>query len=129
MRVIKLRDGSAIFLEEDIDISRLLGSNKRFIKIGNMIINRADITAVVSKEQYDSMVRQASGLVLTSQGWLGRKEYERNSFLKICIPEELLVTKDYLKLKETKLKETKLKETKLKETKLKETKLKELKNE
>ena len=102
MKVIKLRDGSAIFLEDGININRFLASNKRFIKIGNMVINRADITAVVNKEQYDSMVRQASGLVLTSQGWLGRKEYERNSFLKICIPEELLVTKDYLKLKEPK---------------------------
>lgn len=102
MKVIKLRDGSAIFLEENVDINRLLGSNKRFVRIGNMIINRADITAVVDKEQYDAMVRQASGLVLTSQGWLGRKEYERNSFLNICIPEELLITKDYLKLKEPK---------------------------
>jgi len=102
MKVIKLRDGSAIFLEDGININRFLASNKRFIKIGNMVINRADITAVVDKEQYDAMVRQASGLVLTSQGWLGRKEYERNSFLNICIPEELLITKDYLKLKEPK---------------------------
>lgn len=117
MRVIKLRDGSAIFLEEDVDISRLLGSNKRFVRIGNMIINRADITAVVDKEQYDAMVRQASGLVLTSQGWLGRKEYERNSFLNIQIPEELLITKKYLELKEKRLEETKLKELKLKEVK------------
>jgi hypothetical protein len=51
MKVIKLRDGSAIFLEDGININRFLASNKRFIKIGNMVINRADITAVVDKEQ------------------------------------------------------------------------------
>lgn len=112
MKVIKLRDGSAIFLEENVDINRLLGSNKRFVRIGNMIINRADITAVVDKEQYDTMIKQANGMVLTSQGWLSREDYKRNSFLNIQIPEELLITKDYLKLKETKLKETKLKELK-----------------
>lgn len=112
MKVIKLRDGSAIFLEENVDINRLLGSNKRFVRIGNMIINRADITAVVDKEQYDAMVRQANGMVLTSQGWLSKEDYKRNSFLNIQIPEELLITKKYLELKEVKLKETKLKELK-----------------
>jgi len=112
MKVIKLRDGSAIFLEENVDINRLLGSNKRFVRIGNMIINRADITAVVDKEQYDTMIKQANGMVLTSQGWLSKEDYKRNSFLNIQIPEELLITKKYLELKEVKLKETKLKELK-----------------
>ncbi len=91
MKVIKLRDNSAIFLEKDVDLDVLLGSNKRFIKIGDMVINRADITAVVSKDQYDSMVRQSNGLVLTSQGWMGRREYSNNGFLRIQIPEELYV--------------------------------------
>ena len=91
MKVIKLRDNSAIFLEKDVDLDVLLGSNKRFIKIGDMVINRADITAVVSKDQYDSMVRQSNGLVLTSQGWMGRREYSNNGFLRIQIPEELYI--------------------------------------
>lgn len=91
MKVIKMRDNSAIFLEKDIDIDVLLGSNKRFIKIGDMVINRADITAVVSKEQYDTMVKQSNGLVLTSQGWMGRREYAQNSFLRVAIPDEMRI--------------------------------------
>jgi len=98
MKVIKMRDNSAIFLEKDIDIDVLLGSNKRFIKIGDMVINRADITAVVSKEQYDTMVKQSNGLVHTSQGWMGRREYASNSFMKIKVPEEMLIRDDKEKL-------------------------------
>jgi len=100
MKVIKMRDGSAIFLDKDINIEVLLGSNKRFIKIGDMIINRADITAVVNKEQYDVMVKQSNGMVLTSQGWLSRREYAQNSFLNICIPEEMVIGEDTKKLKD-----------------------------
>lgn len=86
-----MRDNSAIFLEKEIDIDVILGSNKRFIKIGDMVVNRADITAVVNKEQYDSMVKQSNGSVLTSQGWMSKREYSNNSFLKIHIPESLYV--------------------------------------
>lgn len=93
-----MRDNSAIFIDKDIDIDMLLGSNKRFIKIGDMIINRADITAVVSKEQYDTMVKQSNGSVLTSQGWMSKREYSNNSYLKIQIPEELYLGSDVKKL-------------------------------
>lgn len=50
MKIIKLRDGSAIYVNGEINIDMILGSNKRFIKLGDMIINRADITAIVSKQ-------------------------------------------------------------------------------
>lgn len=92
MKVIKMRDNSAIFIDKEIDIEMVLGSNKRFIKIGDMIINRADITAVVSKEQYDTMVKQSNGMILTSQGWYGRREYAQNSHLRIRVPDEMLVS-------------------------------------
>lgn len=92
MKVIKMRDNSAIFIDKEIDIEMVLGSNKRFIKIGDMIINRADITAVVSKEQYDTMVKQSNGMILTSQGWYGRREYTQNSHLRIRVPDEMLVS-------------------------------------
>lgn len=87
-----MRDNSAIFIDKEIDIEMVLGSNKRFIKIGDMIINRADITAVVNKEQYDTMVKQSNGMVLTSQGWYSRREYAQNSFLRIQIPDEMLIS-------------------------------------
>jgi hypothetical protein len=102
MKVIKMRDNSAIFVDKDIDIDTILGSNKRFIKIGNMIINRVDITAVVSKEQYDTMVKQSNGMILTSQGWMGKREFANNSFLNIQIPEEMRVTNDYKELEDIK---------------------------
>lgn len=86
-----MRDNTAIFIDKEVDIDMILGSNKRFIKIGDMIINRADITSVISKEQYDVMMKQKNGMVLTSLGWLGRKEYQNNGFLKIQVPEELVV--------------------------------------
>jgi hypothetical protein len=44
------------------------------------------------------MTRQKNGMVLTSQGWMGRREYQANGFLKIQVPEELLVTDKNLKL-------------------------------
>lgn len=94
MRVIKMRDGAAIYIEKDFDIDSVLGSNKRFIKIGDMIINRADITAVVSKEQYDIMVKQSMGMVYTNDGWMGKQEYKQNSFRKAFAPEELTVFKE-----------------------------------
>lgn len=107
MKVIKLRDGSAIFLEENVDINRLLGSNKRFVRIGNMIINRADITAVVNKEQFEDMMKLKNGMVLTSQGWLSSKEYQSNSFLKVQIPESLVVDVSKNKLEDTEIKKLK----------------------
>lgn len=95
-----MRDNSAIFLEKDIDIDVLLGSNKRFIKIGDMVINRADITAVVSKEQYDTMVKQSNGMILTSQGWMSRREYAQNSFLDVRIPDEIYIRDEGKKLED-----------------------------
>lgn len=89
-----MRDNTAIFIDKEVDIDMILGSNKRFIKIGDMIINRADITAVVSKEQYDVMVKQSNGMVLTSQGWCSKREYSANSFLRVQIPEEMLIAGD-----------------------------------
>jgi len=100
MKVIKMRDNSAIFIDKNIDIDAMLGSNKRFIKIGEMIINRVDITAVVDKDQYDSMVKQSNGMVLTSQGWMGKREYSSNGFLKIQIPQELLISDETKLLKD-----------------------------
>lgn len=97
-----MRDNSAIFIDKDIDIDMLLGSNKRFIKIGDMIINRADITAVVSKEQYDTMVKQSNGMVLTSQGWMSRREYASNGFLNIQIPKEMKIDNNQSRLENTK---------------------------
>jgi len=94
MKIIKLRDGSAIYVNGEINIDMILGSNKRFIKLGDMIINRADITAIVSKQQFDDMEKLKNGMVLTSQGWLSGREYKNNSFLKIVVPESLTV---YLK--------------------------------
>ena len=98
MRVIKLRDNSTIFIDKDFDIDILLGSNKRFIKIGDMIINRADITAVVNKEQYDDMIKQSNKMVYTSQGWMSSREYANNGFLRIGIPDSLFVESDQKKL-------------------------------
>lgn len=95
-----MRDNSAIFLEKDIDIDVLLGNNKRFIRIGDMVINRADITAVVSKEQYDTMVKQSNGMILTSQGWMSRREYAQNSFLDVRIPDEIYIRDEGKKLED-----------------------------
>lgn len=99
MKIIKLRDGSAIGVECSFNIEKVLGSNKKFIKLGDMIINRADITAVISKQQFDDMMKLKNGMVLTSQGWLSGREYQNNSFLKVQMPESLTVSlKDDKKL-------------------------------
>ena len=92
MKVIKMRDGSAVFIDKEINIQAILGSNKRFIDIGGMIINRLDITAVMDKDQYDDMIKMRNGMVYTSQGWLDRKEYSKNSFLKVGVPESLKIS-------------------------------------
>lgn len=98
-----MRDGSAVYIEKDINMDVILGSNKRFIKIGDMIINRVDITAVVSKEQYDAMIKQTMGMVYTNEGWMGRQEYKQSSFRKAFAPEELTVFKEDIKaLEDTK---------------------------
>jgi hypothetical protein len=91
MKVIKMRDGSAVFIEKDFDIETLLGSNKRFIDVGGMIINRMDVTAVLDKEQYDDMLKMRNGMVYTSQGWLGKREYQQSGYLKVKVPESLKV--------------------------------------
>lgn len=92
MKVIKMRDGSAIFIDKEVNLEAILGSQKKFVKVGDMIINRADITAVVSKDQYDTMLKMSNGMVLTSQGWMSRKEYTNNGFLRVQTPEELLIS-------------------------------------
>jgi len=107
MKIIKLRDGSAIYVDGEINIDMILGSNKRFIKLGDMIINRADITAVVNKEQFEDMMKLKNGMVLTSQGWLSSKEYQSNSFLKVQIPESLVVDVSKNKLEDTEIKKLK----------------------
>jgi len=107
MKIIKLRDGSAIYVDGEINIDIILGSNKRFIKLGDMIINRADITAVVNKEQFDDMTKLKNGMVLTSQGWLSSKEYQNSSFLNIQIPKSLVVDVSKNKLEDTEIKKLK----------------------
>jgi hypothetical protein len=91
MKVLKMRDGSAFFISKEINLAAMLSSNKRFISIDGVIINRVDITAVLSKEQYDDSIKLKNGMVLTSQGWMSNREYTNNSFLRIKIPESLVL--------------------------------------
>lgn len=102
MKVIRMRNGSVYFLDADVPIERILGSSKRFFKLGDRILNRADVTEVVSKEEYDVAVKQSAGMVLTSQGWMSRTEYAKNSFLKILVPEEMLIKSQDVQLSDGK---------------------------
>jgi len=66
-----------------------LTSGTRFINLGRAIINVADVSLVMSDDDYDDQKRTQMGYVSTQHGYMTKQQFRENQFLNIQRPVEV----------------------------------------